>query len=150
MDSIRKRLMPGSVQSKADRVVAYRAMEFVASTLLTHGVPVILNATFGPLEHRREIIDISKELSVPIYLVECKVEPTTAVHRFESRHEPHPAVDLTAERVALLAQTFSYSGAGLLLDTSIDDIKSCLESVSVYLSHGDPIRSAEWLTPVCR
>lgn len=56
MDEIRACLIPQSKQSKTDRDIAYRAMHLLADHLLQKGVTVILDATYGPYEHRDQTV----------------------------------------------------------------------------------------------
>src|SRR5438876_254410 len=95
MDDIRLRLIPHSQQSKEDRNIGYRAMHLIAEVLVRHQIGVILSATFGPREHRRELATIAQVMHCPIFLVQCAVAPEIAVQRFRARPAGHPALDLT-------------------------------------------------------
>ena len=115
----------------------------MAETLVELGQPVILDATYGPLEHRRELEEVARKAGVDILLVECKVSPEAAVRRFRRRPGGHPAVDLTAERVAENVRGFPYAGEGLVLDTE-DSLDSCLSQIEDYIDGGRSIRLGQW------
>ena len=143
MDGIRARIIPDSEQNEKDRRISYRAMHVVAESLLRCGHSVIVSATYGPLQHREELERLAYEIKATLWLVECKVEPDVAVQRFAGRREPHPAVDLTPERVRDLAKTFAYSGKGLTLDTS-GLLSTCQLQVEEYISDGSPVAFGDW------
>ena len=143
MDKIRSILIPDSDQRKEHRQIAYRAMHFTANLLLRAGHNVILDATYIPFEHRREVEQIALAAPASLYLVECIVPSEIAVERFKSRDKTHPAVDLTASQVAELASTFPYSGNGLLLVTTTP-AADCLASIEAYLSREQPVTPGEW------
>lgn len=143
MDSTRQRLMPESTQSKKDRQIAYRAIHLAAECLLKKHHTVVLDATYGPQEHREELASIAFQTSADIFLIECKVAPADARARLGERKKGHAAVDLTPESVEALAAGYPYSGLGLTLGTS-ENMPTCLKDIEAYLNAGNPIAAARW------
>jgi predicted kinase len=144
MDMIRVRLMPDSKHDRDDRQIAYRAMHVVADWLLASGVSVILDATYGPSEQRREVETIAVRRGVPVFLIECRTPVRVAVSRFVSQRHEHPAADLTPSRVEALAGSYPYFGRGLTVDTT-RDLSACLDDVVEYIECGTPIPvEGEW------
>lgn len=139
MDDVRISELPDSVHSKSDRDFSYRRMHSRASASLASGVDtVILDATYGPFEHRREAVDIATNAGVPLYLVECRVDPDEAVFRYRGRLGPHAGVDLDEARVRQLASNYPFSGAGHVIDTSshrIARLHATASSDSAFRAH---------------
>lgn len=143
MDRVRKQLIPASDHQQEDIDVAYRAMHFAARLLLERGHDVIIDGTYGRYQQRRELEGVAEATQVPLFLIQCQVSPQTAVGRFKQRAESHPAIDLTDERVALLAESYPYCSAGLLLATTASVLR-CLDLIHEYLAAGRPARIGEW------
>lgn len=142
MSRTRQRLMPDSEHRRADIDVAYRAMHFAVEQILKCGTSVIVESTYGRREQRRELEDVTASASAALFLVECQVPSDLAVARFKARPPGHPAIDLTASRVALLAERYPYRRSGLLLDTRAS-IPACLTAIQTYLGEGKPIPRGE-------
>ncbi len=145
MDQIRKCLFPESQQEAEHRKIAYAAMHMIADEFLTRDKSVIVDATYGPIEHRKAIESIAQAQGAQLFLIECKVPVNVAVDRFVNHrnHGEHPAVDLTSEKVASLVQGFQYFGKGLALDTTRSP-EECLHQIENYLAHGEAIRYGDW------
>jgi len=143
MDSLRHRLLPDGDHGKEQRDIAYRAVHLIAEAILRLDHPAILDATYGPDEHRQELEQIARQEEAPVFLVECRVTPETAARRFRKRAPGHPAVDLTPERVAALVRDYPYSGEGLAVDTE-GSIETCLAHIESYLISGPPVRLGVW------
>ena len=144
MDGIRQAEMPWSDHTKADRNIAYRKMHSRAYEAFEAGKRlVILDATYGPREHRDAAVSLAKIFSADLFLVECRVSANDAVERFRNRPSGHPAIDLDEARVREIPGSFPYYGGGCVLDTSKSSEKSCFKSIIAYLESGKPLWSVE-------
>lgn len=153
MDEIRKEVFPSGEQTKRERNLAYRAMFREARRALLEGKadPIILVATFAPIEHRQELVAIADASAAEVFLVECLVPPEEAVRRFRQGREGHAAIDLTEARVREHAHSFPFYGGGLLLDTGLLREDEGVAKIAAFLSAGPPMWSgATWgsSTPV--
>ncbi len=117
MDTTRRRIMPDSPHTRADRAVAYRAMHMAAELLVRHGVSVIVDAPYGHEQDRREIEEIVRSTGAALRWIECKVSVDTAVRRFHARGPDSIRLDLTGELVGEMVRAYRYTGSGLLLET---------------------------------
>lgn len=142
MDRTRVRILPGAPHTREDRAAAYRAMHFAAELLVSHGVSVILDAPYGHPEDRLEVEEIARRTGRPLFLIECRIEPETAVARFRERPRG-PRLDLTEERVEQLVREYPYSGAGLRLDAG-DIPSACFGFIEQYLCSGEPVPPGRW------
>lgn len=142
MDAIRVRLLPNSRHAKEHRDIAYRAMHLAAQILLEMDHSVIVDATYMPAEHRRELEQVAEVTGSLMFLVECKVSPSMAVSRFSGR-SAHAAVDLTPDRVDWLASHYPYSGKGFTYDSS-ECSEPSMEQICNYLLGGEALRNGEW------
>jgi predicted kinase len=123
MDATRQRLLPGAAHTRADREVAYRAMQMAAELLDAAGSLVVLDAPYGHIEDR----DVLAALG-PVW-VECKVSPATAVLRLQERGFDPERPDLTPEIVRDSAASYRYSDAALVLDTEVLPLEECVLAV---------------------
>ncbi|MEK7409449.1 MAG: ATP-binding protein [Acidobacteriota bacterium] len=146
MDAVRMRLIPDGRHDKDQRDIAYRAVHLMAETILLLDQSAILDATYGPAEHRRELEGIAERTRAQIFLIECRVSPETAVRRFEQRKPGHPAIDLTPQRVAEHVRDFPYSFEGLVVDTEAS-FESCLTQAEQYIIASRPIQARTWSRP---
>jgi adenylate kinase family enzyme len=107
MDATRERLLPDAAHTRADRVVAYRAMEWAAEML----PGVVLDAPYGHDE------DFAGLLRLKAVIIECHVSPETAVERFGRRGPDPVRLDLTEDEVRRQVREYRYRGGALILDT---------------------------------
>jgi predicted kinase len=135
MDEVRGRLLPYSRHTREDIDTAYREMHRQAAVILKRGGGVILDSTYGRRGQREEVERIARRAGVSLVPIQCSVPAAVAVDRFRCRGEGHPALDLTAARVELLAEEFSYTPDCLRLDT-MTSLPACLRRV------WDSLRSA--------
>ncbi len=143
MDYFRQRLLPDAAHTRQDRIVAYRAMHLAAELLLARGIGVILNAGYSHACDRREVEEIARRTSAPLYLVEFRISPETAVERSRRRRALHPGLDLTEERVRTLVLEFPYFRKGLLVDGEAPADET-LARIQNYLSTGAPLAPGLW------
>jgi hypothetical protein len=136
MDEVRSRLIPESNHDRSDIDRAYEAMHSLADSALVRGHSIIVDATYGRSLQRAELERIARRRQVPTYLVQCEVSPGLAVFRFKGRGGHHPAIDLTEERVFMLAATYPYCDVGLLVDTD-QILHKCLRCIDSYLATVD-------------
>jgi predicted kinase len=152
MDRFRQRLMPGAGQQVEQRDLAYRAMHLTAELMAPWCGTVVLDATYAAQICRTELIRAIERLGATLVVVECHVDVATAVARYEARRE-HTAVDLTVERVALLAASYPYSdqvcavggAAGRPMATlhAADVLRRILnaDAGALWSRHGTPFRA---------
>ena len=124
MDATRKRLLPDAEHTRADREVAYRAMEWAAELLPA----VILDAPYGHEEDRAGL----RRLGAVV--IECRVTPETAVRRFRERGADPVRLDLTDDVVRGMVADYPYQGGALVLDTDRLSPAECLRATLDYLS----------------
>ena len=137
-DRILSELRPDSDRGKADRDIAYHAMHVRAEELLRSGSSVVLDATYGPQEHRRAIELLAAALKVPLFLVELTIAPDVAVARFRQRID-HPASDLNETRVRAIAERYPFGKIGLTVAAETSEIEA-LKLAEEYLSTAEPVR----------
>ena len=138
LDVVRQLLTP-SEHTRDTRLIAYRAIGLLSEHLLGYGRAVILDATYGPFEARRYLVEVSRRRHTPIYLIQCAVTPQEAVRRLSERqrNDPnHGAIDLTPERVAKLAGEYPYAFTGVRLPADAS-IESLTRSVRAYVDADD-------------
>lgn len=131
MDAVRQRILPHAAHTRADREVAYRAMHLTAESLLGAGVNAILDAPYGHAEDRAELARIVG--GAMLKLIECQVSPETAVRRFRERGPDAVRLDLTPELVERMVREYSYTRAGLTLDTGTLSPEDCLARIEATL-----------------
>jgi predicted kinase len=115
MDRFRERLLPRSMQTVADRDLAYRAMHLTAELLAPWCPTVVLDATYTAGSCRSELVSLVQRAEGEMSLLECHVGPAVAVERFLRRGD-HPAVDLDVKRVAALAESYPYFSAAYAVE----------------------------------
>ena len=147
MDAIRARLMPESRHAKPDRDIAYRTMHLAAEMLLGAGHSVILDATYMPVEHRLELEGIAEFTGSPIFIIECRVSPETAIVRFGMRAQ-HAAVDLTPSRVHWLSAHYPFYGKGFIHNSDLQR-EPDLAGIRAYLIEGTPVPDCKWSESAC-
>ena len=106
-DRFRDRVVPQSDQRVEHRDIAYRAMHFTAELMAPHCSTLILDATYAAEDCRTQLMQVVERVAGGLLVVECHVSARLAVERF-LRRGAHPAIDLTAERVARLAAGYRY------------------------------------------
>lgn len=146
MDDVRARMLPESEHSKEDRDIAYRAMHKEAADAIRRKQSVVLDATYAPESHRRAVAAMAMHLRVDLFVIECRVHPDEAVKRFRQRAScasSHPGVDLTEERVRMLAMAFPFTGCGLLLSTDGRPSADLMIQVTNYLTECFPLAVPE-------
>jgi predicted kinase len=125
MDRLRAHLQPAAGNVKEARNVAYRAMHTFAEVLLGLGHAVILDATYGPADHRADVEALVARTGAALFLVQCRAPAQLATARFDGRATDHPADDLTAVKVEALARAYPYYPGGLLVNTTDDVVTAC-------------------------
>ena len=115
MDRFRERVLPHGDQRVEDRDVAYKAMHFAAELLAPWCRTIVLDATYTAAICRRWLVDIVDQTGGALVVIECRVSVASAVERW-ARRAGHPAVDLTAERVAMLVRDYPYFPATCRVD----------------------------------
>lgn len=143
MDRIRERIRPGSSHGRVEIDIAYRQMHAECARFLEMGVDIIADSTYGRYEQRADLESISQRYQARLLIVQCRVEPTEAVKRFCERAAGHPALDLTEDRVRLLAERYPYAPSGLLIDTHTD-VSQCMKRIVAYLDSGSSVLPGEW------
>jgi adenylate kinase family enzyme len=127
MDATRQRLLPDAAHTRADREVAYRAMEWAAEML----PDVVLDAPYGHDE------DYAGLVRLRAVVIECRVSPETAVRRFRERGPDAVRKDLTEDVVRRMVEEYHYRSGALVIDT---ERVSAAESVDRVLSVLQPRR----------
>jgi predicted kinase len=115
MDRFRERVLPHGDQRVEDRDVAYKAMHFAAELLAPWCRTIVLDATYTAAICRHWLVDVVDQSGGTLVVIECRVSVVSAVERW-TRRAAHPALDLTAERVAMLARDYPYSPATCHVD----------------------------------
>jgi uncharacterized protein len=147
VDAFRQRLLPDSDQRLEHRDIAYRAMHLAAELLGRWCSTTVLDATYATEPCRVAVADLVERTGDTLTLVECHVDPEVAVGRLAARGS-HPAVDLTPERVAVLAATYPYSDEAYAIDTS--RMPDAFEAARHALTCLDSARPAFDLWAWCR
>lgn len=144
MDAIRVRLLPQAAHTRADRVVAYRAMHYAAEMLARSGRSVIVNAVYGHRRDRMEIYECAGRAHAQLYLVQFKVSLPVALERARLRRQRHPGLDLDDARVTHLIESFRYFDGSLVVDSE-DPADTILEQVEHYLVSSPPVDADAWI-----
>ncbi|MCW5976799.1 MAG: AAA family ATPase [Bryobacteraceae bacterium] len=134
MDHVRVRLIPGPRHTRAERLIALRAMNLAAELLLASGASVILDAQYRSSEDRQEAAAAAEKTGARLALIECMVSPDEAVRRFVRRGPDPVRLNLTPELVRQMARDFVYTREGLLLDTDALTPEECLARVESFLA----------------
>ena len=122
MDAVRQRLLPHSDQRVEHRDLAYRAMHCAAELLAPWCTTLVLDATYTAAVCRAEVVQVADRVGGQLFVIERRIDAVTAQQRFAMRHM-HAAVDLTAERVVQLVETYPYSDAAVAV---ADDSRATL------------------------
>jgi predicted kinase len=132
MDATRERLLPHAAHTRADRAVAYRAMQFAAELLHHARAGVVLDAPYGHSEDRDAALTLS-----PLW-IECRVSPDTAVRRFRERGPDPVRLDLTDDVVRTMVSEYSYLATGLTLDTDGLSVNECVAAAVRWINQQSP------------
>jgi uncharacterized protein len=133
MDTTRRRIMPDSPHTRADRAVAYRAMHFAAELLVAHGVSVILDAPYGHAEDRAEVEAVARAAGAPLRWIELRISPEAALRRFHQRGRDAIRLDLTGELVSEMVRAYRYTELGLVLETEAAPREDIVRKVERFL-----------------
>jgi predicted kinase len=128
MDGTRQRLLPGAAHTRADREVAYRAMQMAAELLHGAGAALVLDAPYGHAEDRDALAPLD-----PVW-VACRVSPEVAVQRLAQRGFDPERPDLTPEIVREAAANYRYASGALVLDTESLTPAECVAAVLKLVS----------------
>jgi predicted kinase len=132
MDATRQRILPDAAHTRADREVAYRAMQLAAELLRDAGAGVVLDAPYGHAEDREPVRQLAQ------VWIECRVTAETAAARFRQRGPDAIRLDLTEDVVRREVSRYAYCGDGLTLDTEKLSLEECERAALAYiLSGGD-------------
>jgi hypothetical protein len=107
VDYVRTRILPVSDQRVEDRDVAYNAMHLAAELMAPWSHTVILDATYTAAVCRTALVEVAERSAAELFVIECRISAAAAAERFLQRR-PHPAIDLTIERVKSLAAGYPY------------------------------------------
>jgi predicted kinase len=121
MDRFRERVLPHSDQRVEDRDLAYKAMHFTAELMAPWCRTIVLDATYTAAVCRHWLVGLVNQIGGTLVVIECRVSTAAAVERW-GRRAAHPALDLTAERVAMLARDYPYSPGTCCLDAESLDV----------------------------
>src|SRR5262249_12838769 len=144
VDRIRKCILPQSDQRQEHRDIAYRAMHFAAEALLRAGKDVLVTATYVRELPRRELASLVQAVRCRAFLVQFKASSQQLISRFANRTTDHAASDLTIERVVELANSFSYSKDGIIIDTS-QHWSVCLNQTMEWLDKAEGSTLSNWV-----
>jgi predicted kinase len=144
VDSIRQQLIPESTQSLRDRNLAYSALHLMTAHLIeAHVTPIILVGTYTRPESRIQLTSTVSSTPVDMLVVQCRVEPDTAVMRFENRSSDHAAVDLTAQSVRHANSAYPFTANATVLDTS-GDVGTIVRELQDCLAQHKTTRLDRW------
>jgi hypothetical protein len=106
-------------------------MHFTAELMAPWCATLILDATYTAAVCRNDLTQVVDRVDGTLFLVECHVSADVASGRFVRRRGPHPAVDLTTDRVAALAAGYPYFAGACVVDLGADrtDFPRVLEYV---------------------
>jgi len=121
MDRFRERLLPHGDQRVDDRDIAYNAMHYAAELLAPSSEKVVLDATYTAAACRRGLVEVVQRCRGTMLVIECRVSVASAVERY-CRRGLHPALDLSAERVAVLARDYPYFVGAERIDSDSDTL----------------------------
>jgi predicted kinase len=145
VDRVRQAVIPDSDQSERDRDIAYAAMHVLAKELLeAHVSPVIVAATYKRLEQRQHLRDAFADSRTAVLVVQCTVDPATAVERFRHRQPGHAALDLTNESVRRAASEYVLTPEEALVVDTTRDLGQCARIVREWVREGRTTRLARW------
>ena len=132
MDAARAALLPGAAHTRADRAIAYRAVFWTAAHLLRYTDIVICDGGFGQEEDRDACRTLARESGAALYWVEFTAPLDILLARNRARYGHHPGLDLSDERVAEIVESYPWTGAGLVVDSS-RPLAECIAAVSQYI-----------------
>lgn len=143
MDAIRMRLLPEAEHTRADRVLAYRAMHLAAEVAARAGGKILVNACYGHASDRYDLEQSALRAGAALYVVEFRINVEPAVARWRLRKETHPGIDLTEERVRALVNGFPYTGCGLTVCGERPEAVT-LREIEDYVDRGSPVLPGAW------
>ena len=132
MDEARITLLPEAAHTRADRMVAYRAVLWAAEKLLRFADVVICDGGYGHLEDRDACRTVAERCGAALYVVEFSGPLHVLLDRNRGRREQHPWLDLTDTRVTEIVTEYPWSGAGLAVDSS-RPLSECVDVVREYI-----------------
>jgi len=132
MDDARITLLPAAAHTRADRMVAYRAVLWAAEKLLRYTDVVICDGGYGHSEDRDACRAVASRCGAALYLVEFSGPLPVLLERNRGRREHHPGLDLTDVRVTEIVQGYPWSGTGLAVDSS-RPLSECVDVVREYI-----------------
>lgn len=129
LDVIRRALTPTPTYSDDEREVVYRALVYLARSLVEHGVPVIIDAT----AHRRAWRDLARAAIAAFAEVQLVCPLEVARERERTRHDSHapPGIYAGATRpgATVPGVNVAYEPAlapEVTIDTSAEDVDSAV------------------------
>lgn len=132
MDDARARLLPESLHTREDRAIAYRAVLWAAGHLLRYTDLVICNGGFGHEEDREAYRSLARDTGAALYVVEFTAPLDVLLQRNRERRAHHPGLDLDDARVTEIVESYPWTHAGLLID-STRAVPECAERVRAFL-----------------
>jgi predicted kinase len=132
MDNARATILPDAAHTRADRVIAYRAVLWTATHLLRYTDIVICDGGYGHQEERDACQALAEASGAGLYLVEFTAPLDILLRRNRDRRAHHPGLDLTDARVAEIVEGYPWSGAGLVVESS-RPLPDCISLVRDYI-----------------
>ena len=132
MDDARAAILPHAAHTRADRAIAYRAILWTAKHLLRYTDIVICDGGFGQPEDRDACRALARESGAALYLVEFTAPLEILLERNRIRRAHHPGLDLTDERVTEIVESYPWSRAGLVVESS-RPLAECIAAVGKYI-----------------
>jgi len=146
MDYVRKAIAPGPIHDKPRREAAYRVLHHDVAKYISEGRSIAISATYLPPKGRAELALLTQRLNADLFVIQCTCTPVAAAERFlRKREDGHAGADLTANRVAILAQQYTIFDGALTVDTSLDPTNAvCVSRVLAYIGENNPTNPISW------
>ncbi len=132
LDVIRRALTPRPTYTDDERDVVYRALVYLARSLVEHGVPVIIDAT----AHRRAWRDLARATIPAFAEVQLVCPLQVARERERTRREGHapPGIYAGATRPGATVPGVNVPyepspAAEVTVDTSVEDVESAVARI---------------------
>jgi predicted kinase len=132
MDAARAAILPDAAHTRADRVIAYRAVLWTAACLLRYTDIVICDGGYGHREERDACRTLAAASGADLYLVEFTAPVDLLLQRNRERRAHHPGLDLTDARVTEIVEHYPWSGDGLVVECS-RPLPDCIAVVREYI-----------------
>jgi len=132
MDEARMALLPDAAHTRADRMVAYRAIHWAAGKLLASVEVVICDGGYVHEEDRAACRAVADAVGASFYTVEFTAPLGVLLERNRRRRAHHPGLDLTDARVAEIVAAYPWSRAGIVVDGT-EPMEKCADAVRAYL-----------------